>query len=91
MGDLMSREEAIKIIERARVVVLGNSEYNKAMSMAIEALKAEPVKHGRWVLGRNGDYYCSECDRMMLGVYAGTKFENVQPYWCGYCGAKMDK
>lgn len=38
----MTREEAIKIIERARVVVLGNGEYDTAMGMAIEALKADP-------------------------------------------------
>lgn len=42
----MTREEAIKIIESARAVVLANGEFDEAMRMAIEALK---VKHGRWI------------------------------------------
>ena len=29
----MTKEEAIKIIESARAVVLGNGEYDKAMAM----------------------------------------------------------
>lgn len=37
----MTRERAIKIIEQAKAVVLNNGEYDKAMSMAIDALSVE--------------------------------------------------
>lgn len=55
---------------------------------------AEPVKHGRWVWNKRlGEWYCSNCDRIM-NPYTVEKsegeYEMAQPFYCGWCGAKMD-
>lgn len=88
----MTKELAIRIL---RGDVLGtNEQTHEAVFMAIRALKAEP-KHGRWIWNnRLGEWYCSECDRIM-NPYVVEKsegeYEMAQPQYCGWCGAKMDE
>ena len=79
----MTREEAIELLVNATYSDewQGNEQLTKANLMAIEALQAEPVKHGEWVLGDG--YYCSSC---------GYKLQTTAILRsCPNCGAKMDK
>lgn len=82
-----------------------NEPIREACNMAIEALtekepSAEPQrKRGQWVFDeRAGGYFCSECGRETYDRH-DAPFENpmfgkgialVLPYYCGYCGAKME-
>lgn len=45
-------------------------------------IDAVPVKHGRWIQRRNGQYYCNNCGREERFIY--------QKNCCPKCGAKMD-
>ena len=80
----MSREEAIKRLEEgAPFSELYDSRWEDALALAIKALKAEPVRHGRWenYLAEGLRWECSEC---------GSRFE--APYhYCPNCGARMDE
>lgn len=80
----MTREEAIKIIESARSVVLANGEYDEAMRMAIEALKAEP-KHGRWIKWEGDVQTCSNCKHYWI-----PSEDQYDYHYCPNCGAQMD-
>lgn len=42
----------------------------------------DPVKHGKWIRGGEGDdiWLCSECESIF----------NCRMKYCGNCGAKMD-
>lgn len=59
--------------------------------------QAEPVKHGRWIEKENL-VLCSKCGRPTEDRHDAVKEFNgkrviarVYPYFCGYCGAKMDE
>lgn len=62
-------------------------------------VEAEPVRHGHWVeSSEDGTLFCSECGRPTYDThdefkeFMGTKIiALVYPYYCGYCGAKMDE
>ena len=87
----MTREEAIKIIESARAVVLGNGEYDKAMAMAIDALKAEPIKHG--VIELTYEEYgelcsCALADELKHGEWLIDKSGSLM---CSKCGTLLDE
>lgn len=45
----------------------------------------QEVKHGRWLFGRFGSGWCSECHH--CGFVRG---EDDVPNYCPNCGAKMD-
>ena len=87
----MTREEAIEILhdiyQFLRTQYTHRYTQKVAIDMAIEALQAEPVRHGRWVkvygehlsMGhRPWAVCCSECDK--FGDYTN---------YCPNCGAKM--
>ncbi len=81
----MTREEAITLLKKLRT--FHNGTYAKSIDMAIEALQAEPVKHGKWVASRVGEstswfVECSKCHVVM---------PPVNYTYCPNCGAKMDK
>ena len=66
-----------------------------ALLTAVDSLKAEPVKHGRWIIdyAEGSEIYhahCSECnnepDRNIGGDYYIDKLSD----YCPNCGAKMD-
>lgn len=60
----------------------------EALKMAIEALEAEPVKHGRWIyVGENNIFECSLCS-VQVRIYEGFK---EHWHYCPYCGASMDE
>lgn len=86
----MTREEAIAVLESdAEYMYSQDSPYNReAYQMAVEALEAEPIKHGRWemygVITQGTlaipTYRCSEC-----------KEDTNNWFWhyCPNCGADM--
>lgn len=85
----MTREEAIKDIQENIKPFVGG----KSLDMAIEALKAEPIKHGWWIWDKENDkMYCSECgyETDNWGVHQESDpIEWQLPNYCENCGAKM--
>lgn len=81
----MTREEAIRMLSNrdAHGVPCGyTSGYQEAFDMAIEALQAEPVKHGEWEdIGGVIRYGCPFCHHA----------QEEKSEYCPNCGAKMDK
>ena len=66
----------------------------------IEKLKAEPTKHGRWLIGvgENGKpigTYCSECgwfwERNIAAIQLNKVFSRIETPRCPNCGARMDE
>ena len=63
---------------------------------AVRLNEAEPVRHGRWILGNvepgyctpggNRPWLCSEC-----GVAISWRLDRPNENYCPNCGAKMDK
>lgn len=79
----MTKKEAIKDIQENIKPFVGG----KSLDMAIEALKAEPTKHGRWETpkGYPNVLLCSECNT----PYEKKEFV-ATPNYCPNCGARMD-
>lgn len=75
----MTREEAIDIL--VGVIATNSEEENEALDVAIEALQADPVKHGKWENHGNEWLTCSLCDWECAFHYD----------YCPQCGAKMNK
>ena len=89
----MTREEAIKRLKEYAQYSYGawhdNEEDTKAFDMAIEALDAEPVKHGEWKY-----YHFKDINNVYVGVCECTVCkhrEYSEHKYCPNCGAKMDK
>lgn len=85
----MTREEAIKILSNrdGHGIPSGyNSGYAEAIEVAIETLKAEPRKHGRWIWRGGNLYECSECGAI---VVAQDYIPIELHYFCRGCGADM--
>lgn len=78
----MTNEEAIKIItgvmNNYHVDTMTNRRTDEALSAAIQALKAEPVKHAYVIVDEDGNMECSNCG-------SSNCFDN----YCGTCGAKL--
>lgn len=74
--------------------------WNDALDAAAESaptVEAEPVKHGHWIEHDVG-LICSECGHYTESMYDepfnnkfGKGWALKRPYYCGYCGAKMDE
>lgn len=85
----MTREEAIERLVDLRVQFQVSMFTREAIDMAIEALQAEPVRHGEWEdeimdMFNNGEQFgscfrCSECGYDTLSKYN----------YCPNCGADM--
>ncbi len=52
----------------------------------VPAADVEEVRHGEWVLHKDGSGTCSHCKTRQKNIW---DFDNMQNY-CGHCGAKMD-
>lgn len=82
----MTREEAIKKLEVFAPMVVDDTR--EALDMAIEALQAEPVKHGEWI------DHGTTCQRYECSVCGDQHDWLILPNninFCPNCGAKMDK
>ena len=92
----MTREEAIKIINCYDIGFYDLSgekipadKLVEAFDMAIEALQAEPVKHGEWkVIIKTEDEMQARCSECKMVYFLGM---GRNPNYCPNCGAKMDK
>ena len=99
----MTREEAISVLKETIDTNVDKSfkEWEKwdkekhlpAVNMAIEALQAEPVKHGEWkselIAYKDGSYgYTHTCNICGFNYYYEDKVSNFT--YCPNCGAKMD-
>lgn len=63
----------------------GDVTVSKDLVEKIPTADVQEVKHGRWLFGRFGSGWCSECDH--CGFVRG---EDDVPNYCPNCGAKMD-
>ena len=86
----MTKEEVMAKINMLRYEY--NDRYidycgvNEAVNMAIEALNAEPVCHGKWIDPASSECYrCSVCEE-----YVQQPMPKVLYHYCPWCGAKMD-
>lgn len=80
----MTREEAISVLQDKSHFDTSVYGY-EAIDVAIEALKAEPVKHGEWKC--MADCGVTECDQCGWSIE-----EYVGDYnFCPNCGTKMYK
>ena len=83
----MTREEAVEKLKVFAPMVVDDTR--EALDMAIEALQAEPVKHGKWKY-----YNYSDINNPYVGLYECTvckQHEHIKHKFCPNCGAKMDK
>lgn len=81
----MTRDEAISYL----LNLASDCEY---VDRAIEALQAEPVKHGKWIEENDGWYGGQGCRCSSCGYGYSYKAYH-EPYefdFCPNCGAKMD-
>lgn len=62
--------------------VFGQCVYAKGIVDSQPTIEAEPVRHGRWIQRRNGEYYCTNCGREERFIF--------QKNFCPRCGARMD-
>lgn len=94
MGDLISRQAAIKAIEDLQDCYNGFSDtYDKACIIGVieEVPSIDPVKHGQWFKTGQSlvypdkfrNYFCSECG-FELDAYI-----RQEPNFCPNCGADM--
>lgn len=81
MNDLISREEAIALIEEWRQFALGHNEYGEKLAGCIKAgVEKIPSaeKTGKWIMFDN-KYFCSNCEKQ----------HDYRAYYCPNCGAYM--
>lgn len=69
----------------------------RELSLINDAPTVDPVKHGHWIESDVG-LICSECNHYTETMYDepfnnefGKGWALKRPYYCGYCGAKMDE
>ena len=92
MGDLISREAAIAIMQAKGDMAVGTPGivfYGAANILEmLPAVDAEPVRHGRWI---NRGYVCGEyeweCSVCGESEWRGS---TIGLHFCPNCGAKMD-
>lgn len=102
MGDLISREAAIAIMQAKGDMAVGTPGivfYGAANILEmLPAVDAEPVRRGHWIKcnGKSHIWYCSECgDRINYNQARRTYKPDARPVsavnkYCRCCGAKMD-
>ena len=97
MNDLISRKDAIDIMNAKGDVALGTQKavfYSAAHLLELmPAVEAEPVRHAWWkAANRRGTlcdtYICSECGNMVMQAEGYTY--SCTCNYCPNCGAKMD-
>lgn len=111
MSDYIDRQTVLQCIKESRENIdWGQSEdgdaflhYSAALYRTIASKEClpsadvEPVKHGRWIPCKYGDYHwhrCSACgvaDKYIETISSrGIDLESVRNY-CPNCGARMDE
>ena len=90
----MTKEQQIKIQRCIDEFYSNRPQVRDELGVALQVLYEAEPKHGRWIWNKRlGEWYCSNCDRIMT-PYTVEKsegeYEMAQPFYCGWCGAKMD-
>lgn len=96
---LINAEELLKILQEQQKI--GNVNDSRGRAKAIlevihaPTVDAEPVKHGRWIIGQCGkDKYikCSVCKARIVDTIVSLEGDISQDYFviCPRCGARMD-
>ena len=67
----MTREEAVEKLEAFTPMVVDDTR--EALDMAIEALQAEPVKHGKWCF--ENSLACPVCGYLFRKPNCGAKMD----------------
>lgn len=52
----------------------------------IPAVDVEPVRHGEWILHKDGSGTCNQCGITAKNIWDYDGWQN----YCGHCGARMD-
>ena len=80
-----SIDEDTEVVEVADIDNAPHLEVNISnMQDLIEAMKAEPIKHGRWIDDGDSILHCTCCHRYIRRIVP------VGYTYCPHCGAKMD-
>lgn len=95
----MTRKEALKVLIETKEILhldtMPNRRVDEALSVAIEALEAEPIKHGKWVKdnGPYSLYKCSACNEFCTVAGWANCIPEERMYkafkYCPNCGARM--
>lgn len=89
-NDLISRHTALAILRALKIAVSQSenptNEVMDAIDMVqnVNAVDAEPVKHGIWEEDPNM-WKCSECHKWLV-----VRLGNAGMNFCSHCGARMD-
>lgn len=100
--ELVDRNEVLRQMQNSRTDCPYDGQQAGAWKVAhdccisivesIDAIEAEPVRHGRWIKDKDGFHHCSECgentDRQEDAF--GYDVSEFKTLYCGNCGAKMD-
>ena len=99
MDEYIKREEAIEAVKHAWAKGLEPSQYIEISSAADVA----PVRHGRWVFGKDLPYswgqipknkyhlYCSECLEQAFNLSEDNDPDfDADTSYCPFCGCCMD-
>ena len=93
----MTKEEAISIISGYEAYgcgycLQGGDEVEEALRLAVDALKQEPVRHGKWIYGNDFHWYTASCNKCGYQRRTDIKADRWNQWnYCPNCGAKMDK
>ena len=84
MPELIERHALLKKMyehpqERERMT---DGEWCRKCIYEAPTIEAEPVRHGRWIQRRNGEYHCTNCGREEKFIF--------QKNYCPRCGVRMD-
>lgn len=99
---LIDADEAVKAVHDEFDECLvwdesGEATANEFENIILQMPTVDPVKHGHW---RERDFglICSECNHYTETMYDepfnnefGKGWALKRPYYCGYCGARMDE
>ena len=94
MNKKMTAVDALKILENAHGKDFYTTEYQEALGMAIEALKANSESLAHWIFsGDEEDYdgYYINCSKCGMQRYAYDQDGDLDiPVACPHCGAAID-
>ena len=96
MARYIDADEVLRMMRNVKSDKPSYGTWDMACDCCIDSVDVTPtadvaeVKHGKWI-GNNGtkaydDYRCSCC-----GNYVDIRNQFLLPFYCGFCGAKMDE
>lgn len=104
MTDYISRETAVKIVEKYGLAEGSTLGHHSGIADCIASeisrvpeSDVTPVRHGHWMLTECGDAMCSRCRESYVicdepeHARAMMRYFAQEWRWCPGCGAKMDE